>query len=286
MFAHRRMLVACALLLLLAAGGPTAAARRKGKKSAGAQLRPGESDDPARLMQEADQAFARQDFAAAQRNLELALALSPADAMGQFKLGALLSKGRHGREAAVPHLTQAVALMPPAHPWRADSLGMLGRLELELGQQEAPRAPQRRRLLSDGVQHATAAVELKPQRELRALAEQAQRELDAWSVDTLDPLQLGESDDASEAPVHVFTSPSLLAHLHEARSSWQDPPSPEPKHFLAAADVEALATTASPATDVLAASAQLLRCAQTSKCWSLFLGSRWSHLNDRCCQLL
>ena len=267
MFARRRMLVACALLLLLA-GGPTATARRKGKRSAGAQQpRAGGSDDPARLMQEADQAFARQDFAAAQRSLELALALSPADAIGQFKLGALLSKGRHGREAAVPHLTQAVALMPLAHPMRADSLGMLGRLELELGQQEAPRAPQRRRLLSDGVLHATAAVELKPQPELRALAEQAQRELDAWRLDTLDPLQLGESDDVSEAPVHIFTSPSLLAHLRAVRSSWQEPRSQEPKPFLTADDVEALATTTSPAQDVLAASAQLLRCASFGPCF-------------------
>ena len=135
-FRRRLLLVGCTLLVLL---GPSATARRKGKKSGLRQPVPGGSDDPERLMLEADQAFARQDFAAAQSSLERALELSPADAMGQFKLGALLSKSRQGREAAVPHLTQAAELMPHPHPMRADTLGMLGRLELELGQQEAPR---------------------------------------------------------------------------------------------------------------------------------------------------
>ena len=95
MSGQRLVVVGCTLLLLLAAG-PTATARRKGKKPARAAqpLAPPGSDDPALLMKEADQAFARQDFAAAQKILEQALALAPADAMGQFKLGALLSKGR------------------------------------------------------------------------------------------------------------------------------------------------------------------------------------------------
>ena len=262
MSGQRLVVVGCTLLLLLAAG-PTATARRKGKKPARAAqpLAPPGSDDPALLMKEADQAFARQDFAAAQKILEQALALAPADAMGQFKLGALLSKGRQGRQAAVPHLTQAVELMPPLHPMRADTLGMLGRLELELGREKAPRGPQRRRLLSDGLLHAKAADALKPQPELRALAEQAQQELDTWPADKLDPLQLGDSADPNEAPLHVFTSPDLLAHLHRARSSLQTAPSPESKEYLTAVDVEELAASASPPPDVTAASAQLLRCA-------------------------
>ncbi len=261
---QRLVAVGCTLLLLLTAG-PTATARRKGKKPAAAQpLHRGPAgsdvDDPALLMKEADQAFARQDFAAAQSILQRALALAPADAMGQFKLGALLSKGRQGREAAVPHLTQAVELMPAPHPMRADTLGMLGRLELELGREKAPRAPQRRRLLSDGLLHAKAANALKPHPELRALAEQAQQEVDSWPADTHDPLQLGESADPSEAPLHVFASPDLLAHLHGHRSSLQTSPSAEPKEFLTAIDIEALAASPSPPLGMAAASAQLLRC--------------------------
>ena len=196
-------------------------------------------------MLEADQAFARQDFAAAQSSLERALELSPADAMGQFKLGALLSKSRQGREAAVPHLTQAAELMPHPHPMRADTLGMLGRLELELGQQEAPRGLRRRQLLLNGVLHAQAAIELKPQPELRTLAEQAQQELDAWAASAVDPLRLGESHDASEAPLHVFTSPRLLAHLRTVRNSSQQSHPLEEKEYLTAVDVETLAASTS-----------------------------------------
>ena len=88
-FRRRQLLVSCMLLVLL---GPIATARSKGKKSALRQPQPRTSDDPERLMLEADEAFARQDFAAAQSNLERALALAPTDAMGHFKLGALLSK--------------------------------------------------------------------------------------------------------------------------------------------------------------------------------------------------
>jgi tetratricopeptide (TPR) repeat protein len=254
--ARQRLLLAAGGLLLLLLG-PTATARRKGKKpprrqqeqvaQGGAGGDDDDAADPQRLMQEADQAFARQDFAAAQHSLERALALAPADAMGQFKLGMLLSKGRQGRDAAVPHLSAAVELMPPPHPMRADTLGLLGRLELELAQ-AAPRAQRRRRLLSDGVLHARAAIALKPQAaaggpppDLRTLLEQAQQELDSLPALAADPLQLGDPDNEQEggdgggsgAPVHVFTSPELLAHLRqqakEEQPSKELPPPPEDK---------------------------------------------------------
>ena len=110
------------------------------------------------LMQAADTAFAKKDFATAHSTLEEVLALWPAEPMAHFKLGMLLSQSRTPADA-LPHFEQAAALLPHSHPMHGDVLKMLRRHQ----QKHGPLPPRRQRPQGGGPPvHVFTARDLLP----------------------------------------------------------------------------------------------------------------------------
>eukprot|EP01043_Picozoa_sp_COSAG02_P051735 COSAG02_NODE_5482_length_4289_cov_28.142434_5_plen_286_part_00 len=129
----------------------------------------GESSQPppeiqaqlAPILAAADRFFEKTQYAEAQRALEQAVALWPAEPVAHFKLGMLLQQAQRP-DVALSHLKTAAANVHRRHPMYADILGALGRLELQTAKVEQS-SPGRVALMASGLQHLEAALKARPQ---------------------------------------------------------------------------------------------------------------------------